>query len=111
MITEFKVGDRVVRNYNGKQCTGDIGTVIKITPKRKNIIVDFGNYKETYGSSGFAKSTDAWNMSHIEPLTPEMEDHMKKNALIRKCERVFEKTDITFEQAKKILEILESEKE
>lgn len=109
MNTEFKVGDKVVKNYNGKNCTGDIGTVIKITQKRKDIIVDFGDYKETYRSNGYTKSTNAWYTNHIEHLTPEMENHMKENALIRKCERVFEKADITFEQAKKILEILEGD--
>ena len=43
----FKVGDKVSRNKT--QC---IGTVVKITDKRKDVVVDFGNFKETYTQNG-----------------------------------------------------------
>jgi len=56
---DFKVGDKVVRNYKYDLGSVSIGTVIKITPKRNDIIVDYGHYKETYNKDGYTKG-DVW---------------------------------------------------
>lgn len=103
-----KVGDKVILcNHWGY--TSSVGTVIKITEKRKDIIVDYGRYKETYSSDGWRKST-LYNTSFIKVLTPEVEEQLRKAATIRKCRDRFEKKkDLTFEQAEKILKIIEAE--
>lgn len=106
MEKDFKVGDRVVRNYNNGG-PFSIGEIIKITPKRKDVVVDYGNYKEIYSLNGWQKNSDIWCNSHIELLTPEIEEEIKEQRTISKCKRIFEKANLTAEQATKILEILE----
>lgn len=100
-----KVGDRVIL-CNNWGFTSSVGTVIKITEKRKDIVVDYGRYKETYSSDGWRKG----NTSSIKVLTPEIEEQLRQNKIIRKCRDTFEKKkDLTFEQAEQILKILEAE--
>jgi hypothetical protein len=47
---EFNVGDKVVRS-NGLS-RKNIGTIIRVTEKRKDVVVDFGSYKLTYDMNG-----------------------------------------------------------
>lgn len=104
----FKVGEKVVSNsYSNSSKT--IGTVIRVTQKRKDVVVDFGNYEETYNKDGKSKNNEIWFRSYIEPLTPELEKEIYDNRLIRKCIKVFENSTLNADQAKKILEILENE--
>lgn len=109
METNFNVGDKVVGNYGvgGRR----IGTVVNITKKRGDIVVDFGNYKETYSSSGFQKGGDVWSRVYIELLTPEIQEDIRKNNLVLKCRKTFEAKcrQLTADQAEKILEILSEE--
>lgn len=105
---EFKIGDKVVRNYNTGYGTS-IGTVVKITPKRKDVVVDFGRYKETYESDGWQKGGDIWTRSTITLLTPEIEQDLADRKLIATCKDVFAKTKLSAAQARKILEILKDE--
>ena len=109
MAKNFNVGDKVVCNYRGGN--RHIGKVVNITPKRGDVVVDCGNYKETYGSDGFSKGGDIWNRSYIELLTPEIEEDIRKTNLIWKCRRTFDeqKTHLTANQAEKILAILNEE--
>ena len=102
---EFKVGDKVVRNYRGDYGIS-IGTVVKITPKRKDAVVDFGRYKETYDSTGWQKGGDIWTRSTITLLTPEIQQDLADRELIATCKDVFAKTKLSAAQARKILEIL-----
>lgn len=109
--TEFKVGDKVVRNFYhaGTHDIGtDIGTIVKITSKRKDIVVDYGNYKETYDMNGWQKSASIWYQSRIILLTPEIEKEITNKIIIDKCKSIFSKTKLTVDQATKILEILEN---
>lgn len=47
----FNIGDKVIRDYkNGMYAS--IGTVVNITKKRGDVVVDYGHYKETYRSDG-----------------------------------------------------------
>ena len=101
----FKIGDKVIRNY-GTSLPTSIGTVVNITQKRGDVVVDYGNYKETYNSNGWQRG-DIWTSSHIQLLTPEIEERIRQINLIRKCKDTLEKKkDLTADQAEKILTIL-----
>ena len=107
METNFSVGDKVVcchYGYGEKQ----IGTVVRVTEKRKDIIVDFGRYKETFGADGFRKSSDVWHNSYLKLLTPEIEEEIRRSKLIRECRNTFDEKckHLTANQAEKILAIL-----
>lgn len=102
----LKIGDKVIRNYRSRYPTS-IGTVVNITKKRGDVVVDYGNYKETYTSDGWQRGGDIWSRSCIQLLTPEIEEEIRQSNLIKKCRDAFEKKkDLTATQAEKILEIL-----
>ena len=102
----LKIGDRVIRNYNNSLPTS-IGVVVNITQKRGDYVVDYGNYKETYRYDGWQRGGDVWNRSHIQLLTPEIEERIRQINLVRKCRDAFDKKkDLTADQAERILEIL-----
>ena len=104
---KFKVGDKVIRNY-GNSLPTSIGTVIRITEKRGDVVVDYGNFQETYyGTTGWQRGGDVWSCSQIKLLTPEIEERIRQINLVKKCRNAFEnKRDLTADQAEKILEIL-----
>ena len=103
---KFKIGDKVIRNWRTGYPTL-IGTVINITPKRGDVVVDYGNFKETYSSDGWQKGGDVWTKSIIQLLTPEIEENIRQINMIRKCRDTFEKKkDLSADQAERILEIL-----
>lgn len=106
MSYEFKVGDKVVTTRSRA-----VGTVIRITPKRKDVVVDFGNYQSVFRSDGWQKGADVWSATIIEPLTPEIEREIKQNTIINKCKKLFQakERNLTFDQAARILEVLEDE--
>lgn len=106
MSYEFKVGDKVVTTRSRA-----VGTVIRITPKRKDVVVDFGNYQGTFRPDGWEKGGDVWSATIIEPLTPEIEREIKQNTIINKCKKLFQakERNLTFDQAARILEVLEDE--
>lgn len=104
---DFKVGDKVVRNYKYDFGSVSVGTIIKITPKRNDIVVDYGHYQETYNKDGYTKG-DIWSSSSIRVLTPEIEKEIDDMKIINKCRNIFKKksSELTVDQAEKILEIL-----
>jgi len=108
-VGKFNIGDKVIRNYNNSLPTS-IGTVVNITKKRGDVVVDYGNYKETYRPDGWQRGKDVWTHSQIELLTPEIEERIHQINLIRKCHDTFEKKrekrDLTADQAERILAIL-----
>ena len=106
--TYFHVGDKVVRNYQSDNSCA-VGTITKITEKRKDVVVDFGSYIERYDLNGWQKTGDVWFMSRIYLLTPEIEKEMEETKIIKRCCNEFAKTNITYEQAVKILKILGDE--
>ena len=106
----FKIGDKVIRNYKNSLPTS-IGTVVNITQKRGDVVVDYGNYKETYRSDGWQKGGDIWTQSSIQLLTPEIEERIRRINLIRKCRNIVEKKNLTADQAERILAILTEEAE
>ena len=106
MDYEFKVGDKVATTRSHT-----IGTVIRITPKRKDVVVDFGGYQNTFDPNGWQKGVDVWYGTMIKPLTPEFEQQIKEEAVVKKCNRIFDekRKNLTFDQAVRILEVLEDE--
>jgi hydroxymethylpyrimidine pyrophosphatase-like HAD family hydrolase len=103
---EFNVGDKVIRS-NGMS-RKNIGTIIRVTEKQKDVVVDFGSYKLTYNKYGLERKGYVWPTSHIEPLTPEIEEKIRQYEIINKCRIVFDKNrnKITADQAERILAIL-----
>lgn len=99
----IKVGDKVISGYPHSV---SIGTVVNITPKSKDIVVDFGGYKETFGCDGWSKG-DGFFSTKIRLLTPEIEKEIEEYILVKKCRNKVEQCKLTGEQAKKILQILE----
>lgn len=104
-VGKFNIGDKVIRNYNNSLPTS-IGTVVNITKKRGDVVVDYGKYKETYRPDGWQRGGDSWTRSQIELLTPEIEERIHRINLIRKCRDTFKKRDLTADQAERILAIL-----
>lgn len=100
-MLKFNVGDKVADGY-------EIGTIVKITPKRRDITVDFGNYKREYDKTGWRRG-ESWHRTYIMPLTEEKmkeikEHHVKIKAVIL-CRKVTEDS-VTYDKAVKIIEIL-----
>lgn len=107
----LKIGDKVIRNY-GNSLPTSIGIVVNITEKRGDYVIDYGNYKETYRYDGWQRGGDVWSRSHIQLLTPEIEERIRQINLVRKCRDAFEKKkNLTADQAEKILKILNNEEE
>ena len=70
----FKVGQKVV--IKTRHGYGMAGTVLKITKKRKDVVVQFPTCKVSYNERGFEKGADVWSMSYIVPLTEDIEEEM-----------------------------------
>lgn len=104
MDREFKVGDKV--EFKNRWDGSSIGIITKITEKRKDITVDFGQKTALFDSHGWQKGCDVYYRGYIRILTPEREREIHNTRLIESCKKEVEKTDITAEQAKQILAIL-----
>ena len=109
LADELKIGDKVVSQNKYQKA---IGIVVKITPKRKDITVDFGNYTITFDSRGWERSPDHWSKKYIEKCTFELEETVKCEQLRYKCIRLFDaqKYTLTHDQVKEILTILNQAK-
>lgn len=99
----FELGERVVL-YPSEI----IGVITKISPKRGDITVDFGNFKQIFRKDGWDKHGDVWNSSYIKPCTLEIEEEIRNKAIIRKCVNCFKTTpeNLTADKALRIMEIL-----
>lgn len=105
MKSEFKVGDKV--SYNG---SAYFGTVVKITDKRKDVVVKFNTYTETYNSNGWNKSKDPYDTHYIVPLDEELIKQLKGEALVMRTKKLLDeaKKNLTPDKAKRIVEFLEN---
>lgn len=98
-----KVGDKVL--YSCWHCTErfeKIATVVRVTPTGRikvNISEAYFNKYGTEMGGGMLKAT-------LSVLTPEKEKELNEKAVIRRCKAVFDKTDLTYKQAQRILSIL-----
>lgn len=100
--TKFCVGDKVI-------CGGRVGIITSITPKRKDIKVDFGGYTSVFGADGWTHG-DVWNMQHIVRWTPEGQKKIDDALAIRRCRDLFDKASmkktLTPDMARDIIKIL-----
>ena len=101
MDKPFEVGDEVVTQR------GRVGKVVRITPKTKRVVVDFGNYENRFYQDGRQITDDVWFRTSIMHMTPEIRREIEDHKTIQHCKDVFEKTCLTAEQARRILEVLE----
>lgn len=95
-----KAGDKVMISARYGR---SIGIVKNVTPA--------GNIRLTngalYTSAGTKKTSDAWNVSHITLLTPELEAQLQKDSIVHKALAAMHKTSkISYAQAIGILKIL-----
>lgn len=113
LADELKIGDKVTYHYDnlwsGKGL--QICTVVKITEKRKDIVVTTGKTQMTFDRIGSARNGDAYNRSYITKTTDEDVSEIQNAIAVRKCIRLFEEhrkaEKITAEMAKKIIAIFE----
>ena len=104
---DFKVGDTVIRNWAG----GKVGKVIRITPKRGDIVVEYnGEYTETYDNRGVQRG-DIWQPNFISLYTDEIKQEREKIAIIRRALDLINnnRNNLTVEQAKGIINVFEGE--
>lgn len=105
-MSKFKVGDRVVLDCKYYK---DIGTVKRITPKRGDIIVDFGKYESRFDKHGWCNPNDPWACSKIVPLTEKTKKIVLGEIAIKKCQQLFDEKRnlITADAASGIIDILD----
>lgn len=98
-LKELKADDRVfVRNILGNI---SLETVQRVTPTGRVIV---NNTQYTNGSN----ASNMWNILRLEEATDEkIKEYEIKNFIQRVFKALKEKTSMTYEQAKKINEILE----
>ena len=104
----FEIGDKVYKT--GYASIYEIGTVVKISPKRHDVTVDFGKYKDIFTSSGWLKGQSAFGIVRILHLTPEAEKMINDENTIRKCKELFSNTLLSANKAERIIAILEEGK-
>ena len=102
----FRVGDRVVYRHSDM---GNVsaGTIKSITPKQKDIVVDFGTFKRTFRPDGELKNNEtSWFEGKILPITPKIERELTERSTIQKCRTLLENR-ISYDEAVQIIDILE----
>lgn len=104
MFEVFNVGDRVYKK--GYADFYELGTVIKVSPKRYDVTVDFGTYKDIFNRHGWLKGQSVYGTVRINHLTFEAEKMIKKQQTIRECKKLFQTADLTEDQAERIIQIL-----
>ena len=106
--TEFCVGDKVI--YGNR-----IGKIINITPKRKDMTVDFGTHESVFDVYGRKRHRDKWDASQIVKWTPEGQKKIDDTIAIRRCQIMFENISgrgkLTPDQAREIIKILTRKEE
>ncbi len=113
LADELKIGDRVTYHFDNWTGKGlQICTVVKITDKRRDIVVKTSKGTQmTFDRTGFARRSDIYNKSYITKTTDDDFSEIQNTMAIRKCLRLFDehcKADkITAEMARKINLIFE----
>ena len=103
----FKVGDKVSLN---KGLT--IGTVIRLTEKRQDVVVDFGKFCQKFSQTGRSLGGDVWHFDYIYPLTDELKQKVYDERIVTKCKKLLsdiKNYNITPDKARKIIEFFEQE--
>lgn len=84
----FEVGQRVV--IKTRHGYGMVGTVLKITEKRKDVVVQFPTSKVTYNEEGFERGGDIWSKSYIVPYTEDVEEEIAHKNKAVKCRKLLD---------------------
>lgn len=108
-MDKFEVGQKVI--FADRDGYGAIGTVVKITEKRKDVVVQFPSWTKTFRGDGINRQSDTWHRSWIEPLTQEIVEELNHKNKAAKCGKllnaVYKKVDnLTDEQLDKIISVL-----
>ena len=108
-MSEFYVGQKVISA--SRDGYGAIGTVVKITKKRKDVVVQFPSWTKTFRGDGVNRQSDTWHRSWIEPLTQEIVEELNRKNKAAKCGKllnaVYKKINsFTDEQLDKIITAL-----
>lgn len=108
IFDNVKVGDKVL--YYPNCGFGIVATVTKVTPAG-NFATD-KTYKILWNKDGNARGADIWQRSCVRPYSEEEYERIiaakiisKAIDMMRKCS----KSDLTVDQAKAIIDILENE--
>lgn len=104
-LKNLKAGDKVIiaKAYSGQNEAQKVQTVEKITPKG-SIKVDNKLYSP---ENGDLKGNDSWiYIEYLKQATSENIEKIKQEKVIRICEQKFNTTNLTYDQAVKILEVL-----
>ena len=82
------------------------------TAKSKNIIVDFGVYKQSFTSDGILKNKDGFFLDgKIRHITPKIERELLEESTINKCRLLLNENKLTYDEAMQIINILEKNDE
>ena len=111
----FQVGDKVVASGIYVKYF-KIGVVETISNKRNELTVKFdqGN-KMKFTHNGYVISENLYDVTYIEPLTPEIQQIIDNKKIVNLCRNtfiwVYDNGKLTGDQARKIMEILKNEKD
>lgn len=84
----FEPGQKVViKTRNGY---GMVGTVLKITEKRKAVVVQFPTCKISYDEEGFERGAKVWEMSYIVPYNEDVEKEIAHKNKAVNCRKLLE---------------------
>lgn len=107
-----QVGEEVYKIEYNSFC---VGTIIKVTAKRKQMVVDFGNYTERYDNNG-CKIGGYCHKAWIHPYTREAEEKFiaEKTEIAnrRRCTKRLEKLanntrKLSYDDILKVLKFLD----
>ena len=102
-----KVGDKVLfMSWFQRTVTEKIATVIKVTPTGRIRVDVAPEIQFTKNGYEMGKLRGIYTRRQLFVLTPEKEKELAEKDVIRRCKAVFDKTDLTYKQAQRILSIL-----
>ena len=103
-LDNIKVGDKVIWE-NSMATHREIATVVGITPTGR-IKIDKSN--KYFRKSGCEITSDIWHSSRIYLYTEELAEEIKRKRIVNKAFSLMRNArEITYEQAEKIIDILE----
>lgn len=107
-----KVGDKLLFTsiFQGTR-TEKITKVIKVTPTGRIRVEIAPEIQFNKDGSERGRLRGIYTLRSLSILTPEKEKELNEAAVIRRCRAVFDKTDLTYKQAQRILSILRADEE
>ncbi|MBQ3285407.1 MAG: hypothetical protein IJH40_07175 [Ruminococcus sp.] len=104
-----KVGDKVLfSQWHYTKTYERIATVTRVTPTGR---IKVNDYEAYFNKNGGQMGGSMMMKASLSVLTPEKEKELTEAAAIRYCRVVFDKADLTYKQAVRILSILRVDKD